>query len=221
MRGSDGSGAGGSPPVTRTQLGGQKRGRAHEQLRRLADCIDRGLGQVAEVLPQVRKYVDDVRAVAATLEPSGGNAQREAQFTRLRERLQASKDPIHHKMARLMSRFQPGLFAGGEAIDLPPDNLDLERWFRQPKSHARRIHGRQHAGVRLVQEGPTLVLALEAHLQHPNPYTAAELRPYRDAPMPLCQEQALHRRAIMRRARSGKNRPILLTELEQRYRNSS
>jgi hypothetical protein len=134
--------------------------------------------------------VDDVRAVAATLERSGGNAQRETQFTTLRERLQASKDPIHHKMARLMTRFQPGLFAGGEALDLPPDNLDLERWFRQPKSHARRIHGRQHAGVRLVQEGPTLVLALDAHLQHPNPYTAAELRPYRDAPMPLCQEQA-------------------------------
>ena len=164
----------------------------------------------------------DVRAVAATLEPSGGGCtQRETQFTTLQERLQASEDPIHHKMARLMTRFQPGLFAGGEALDLPPDNLDLERWFRQPKSHARRIHGRQHAGVRLVQEGPTLVLALDAHLQHPNPYTAAELRPYRDAPMPLCQEQALHRRAIMRRARSGKNRPILLTELEQRYLDSS
>jgi hypothetical protein len=25
-----------------------------------------------------------------------------------------------------------------------------ERWFRQPKRHERRIHGRRHAGVRLV-----------------------------------------------------------------------
>jgi hypothetical protein len=166
--------------------------------------------------------VDDVHAVAATLEPSGGGStHRETQFATLQERLQASEDPIHRQMARLMTRFQPGLFAGGEALDLPSDNLDLERWFRQPKGHARRIHGRQHAGVRLVQEGPTLVLALDAHLQHPAPYTAAELRPYRDAPMPPCQEQALHRRTIMRRARSGKNRPVLLTQLEQRYLDSS
>jgi hypothetical protein len=166
--------------------------------------------------------VDDVQAVAATLEPSGsGSAQRETQFATLRDRLQGSADPVHRQMARLMTRFQPGLFAGGEALDLPPDNLDLERWFRQPKGHARRIHGRQHAGVRLVQEGPTLVLALDAHLQHPAPFTAAELRPYRDAPMPIGQQQALHRRTIIRRARSRKNRAVLLAELEQRYLDSS
>ena len=33
------------------------------------------------------------------------------------------------------------------------DNLDLERWFRLPKSHERRIHGRRHAGIWIVQDG--------------------------------------------------------------------
>jgi hypothetical protein len=99
----------------------------------LAGCIDRGLSHIEDALSQVRNYVDEVRAVAATLDPSrGGSAQRETQFTVLRERLQGSQDPIHAQMAGVMTSFQPGLFAGGEVLDLPQDNLDLERWFRHP-----------------------------------------------------------------------------------------
>jgi hypothetical protein len=60
-------------------------------------------------------------------------------------------------MGRVMASFAPGLFVGGDEADLPQDNLNLERWFRQPKGHERRIHGHQYAGVRLVQEGPTLL----------------------------------------------------------------
>ena len=41
---------------------------------------------------------------------------------------------------------------------------------------------------------------------------------YRTAPEPLCQKQALHRRKIMRKARSKKKRPLLLADLERRYR---
>src|SRR5262245_7155239 len=96
-------------------------------------------------------------------------------------------------------------------------NRDLERWFRQPKGHERRIHGHRHAGVRIVQEGPTLLLALDAHLAHPGPFTGADLRPYRHCPAPACQRQALHRRTMMRQARATKQRPGLLAELERRY----
>ncbi|SRR6266852_4544842 len=82
---------------------------------------------------------------------------------------------VHH----LMASFAPGLFVGGEEADLPKDNLDLERWFRQPKGHERRMYGHRHAGVRLIQEGPTLLLALDAHIAHPEPFTASDLWPYR------------------------------------------
>jgi hypothetical protein len=120
-----------------------------------------------------------------------------------------------------MGSFAPGLFAGGDLLDLPQDNLDLERWFRNPKGHERRIHGHAHAGVRIVQEGPTLLLALDAHGRHPGPFTPAELRPYRQATAPPCRQEAIHRRKIMRRARSTKKRSLLLSELERRYRNTS
>jgi hypothetical protein len=124
-------------------------------------------------------------------------------------------------MARVMIGFLAGLFVGGVPFEAIRDNLELERWFRLPKSHERRIHGRRHAGVRIVQEGPTLLLALDAHVAHPEPFTAEELLPYRTARLPVCQRQALRRRKVMRKARSKKKRPLLLAELERRYRETA
>jgi hypothetical protein len=121
-------------------------------------------------------------------------------------------------MATLMISFLAGLFVGEGKFEEIKDNLDLERWFRLPKSHERRIHGHRHAGVRIVQDGPTLVLALDAHVAHPGLFTADDLLPYRAAREPPCQREALNRRKVMRKARSKKKRPILLAELERRYR---
>lgn len=123
-------------------------------------------------------------------------------------------------MALLMTSFLGGLFVGDGKWEQIKDNLDLERWFRLPKSHERRIHGHRHAGVRIVQDGPTLVLALDAHLAHPGLFTVGELLPYRTAREPPCQVEALKRRKVMRKARSKKKRPILLAELERRYRHA-
>ena len=68
---------------------------------------------------------------------------------------------------------------------------------------------------------PTLVLALDAHAAHPGPFTVEDLLPYRTAREPRCQAEARARRTIMRRARSKKSRPLLLAELERRYREAS
>jgi hypothetical protein len=85
--------------------------------------------------------VADVWAIQATLAPDGGTgAERQAQFQVLQEQFQQSHDPIRHHMGRVMASFAPGLFVGEEEADMPQDNLDLERWFRQPKGHERRIH---------------------------------------------------------------------------------
>jgi hypothetical protein len=121
-------------------------------------------------------------------------------------------------MARVMISFLAGLFVGEGQFEPIRDNLDLERWFRLPKSHERRIHGRRHAGIRLVLEGPTLMPALDAHAAHPGPFTVEDLLPYRAAREPPCQAQARNRRTIMREARSKKQRPLLLADLERRYR---
>ena len=136
------------------------------------------------------------------------------------DRFERGEDPIRRKMAGVMISFLAGLFVGEGEFEEIKDNLDLERWFRLPKSHERRIHGHRHAGVRIVQEGPTLVPASDAHVAHPGPFTETDLLPYRTAREPPSPERAMGRRKIMRKARSAKNRPLLLADLEQRYRES-
>ena len=169
----------------------------------------------------IRDYVNDIAGVATTLEPGGEVcADRQARFEALIDHFRHTGDPVHKQMAQVMVSFLAGLFVGEGLYEEIKDNLDLERWFRLPKSHERRIHGHRHAGIRLVLEGPTLVPALDAHAFHPEPFTVDELLPYCLAQEPPSQRQALERRKIMRKARSQKNRPILLADLEQRYRES-
>jgi hypothetical protein len=187
----------------------------------LADCIDRGLDEVQAEQEKIREYVEDIKEVAATLESGEETcADRQAKFEQLIDQFQRTEDPIRLHMATVMVSFLAGLFVGEGKFEDIKDNLDLERWFRLPKSHERRIHGHRHAGVRIVQDGPTLILALDAHAAHPGPFTAEELLPYRTAREPPCQRDAVNRRKIMRKARSKKKRSILLAELERRYRES-
>jgi hypothetical protein len=202
----------------RRNLDANQGGCAERDLGRLARCIDRGLEAVRNEQETIRPYVADIQQVAETLEPSGGDrTRREAHFLELSAEFESRDDPIHQHMAQLMNSFQPGLFAGPEGADAVQDNLELERWFRLPKGHERRIHGHRHAGVRIVQEGPTMMLALDAHLGHPGPFGIEDLLPYRGARVPESQRQAVHRRKIMRKARSKTKRHQLLAELERRY----
>jgi len=167
---------------------------------------------------QVAGYVATIGKVDALLDPGTGRcAKRRRLYGALERALLQDEDTICQQMGRVMASFQPGLFAGGGRGDWPRDNLDLERWFRLPKGHERRIHGRCHAGVRIVQEGVTMMLALDAHRHHPHPFTEVELRPYRDAEVPDSQKEVIHRRKVMRAARSTTKRARLLRELEKRY----
>jgi len=152
------------------------------------------------------------------LDPSQGSVkQRKRRFHTLKRRLKRSQDAVRMQMAVVMVGFVAGLFAGPEVDQEIRDNLDLERWFRLPKGHERRIHGRKHTGVRLVQEGATLMPVLDAHKGREEPFQAEELLGYEDAQPSEQEQEAMHRRKVMRRARSTKQRPVLLAELERRY----
>jgi hypothetical protein len=187
-------------------------------LKQLVACIDKGLAQTKTTLDEVADDVAELRLVYSTLDPDTGSTRsRRADFDEIASGFRATPSPLHNHMAGVMERFAPGLFVDCGRCNLPSDNLDLERWFRLPKGHQRRIHGHAHAGVRLVHEGPTLLITLDAHRRHPNMFAADELIPNRDAIPPPCQRDAESRRKIMRRARSRKQRPILLTDLEHRY----
>ena len=167
---------------------------------------------------RVAGYVATIREVDGTLDPANGRcAKRQRVYGALQRELLNDEDLIRQQMGRVIASFQAGLFAGGGRGDWPRDNLDLERWFRLPKGHERRIHGRCHAGVRIVQEGATMMLALDAHRRHPLPFTEEELRPYRAAEVPDSQKEVIHRRKVMRAARSTTKRSGLLRKLEERY----
>ena len=184
----------------------------------MAACIDKGLDLVQPEQEAIRRPVATIQEVAATLDlTTGRSAVRQDAYDAIRARLDGDGDPVHEHMANLMDSFRTGLFAGGDDLALVQDNLDLERWFRVAKGHERRIHGHRHAGVRVVQEGATMVHALDAHQSHPDEFQVDDLLPYRSAHEPTCQRQAVHRRRIMRKARSKTKRPKLLEELERRY----
>jgi hypothetical protein len=100
-------------------------------------------------------------------------------------------------MSKIMLSFEPGLFVGSDDLELPADNLDLERWFKEPKGHERKIHGRRHSGVRIVHEGPTLLPALDAHLELTKPLTYQDLLPYALAKPPESQIRSVERHQVM------------------------
>jgi len=186
-----------------------KEGPAHGQLEQLAKCIDKGLEEVKGELQEVKEQVKEIQRVAETLDAEKGKVEeRKEKFETLQTEYAEKEDEFHDGMATMMAAWMAGLFlplplAPGEQA--PVDNLDLERWFRLPKGHERRIHGHKHAGVRIVQEGPTLVLTLDAHQEQDGPFTAEDLLPYRHAQPPQDQLEAMQRRKVMRKARSKKN----------------
>ena len=188
-------------------------------LGRLVGCIDRGVGLVERSLAEIRDHAAILAKVQNCLDPLSERSvdARKHAFTRLACSLESSDDPVRLHIGKTMKSFSPGLFVGSDISGIPADNLDLERAFKHPKRHRRRIHGRAHAGSGLVQGGPTLLLALDAHLRHPAPFVARELIPYHEATPPQCQRDALQRRTIMRKARSTKRRAELLASLEDRY----
>jgi hypothetical protein len=133
-------------------------------------------------------------------------ANRESQFMAKIDEFKSSPgDKIYSHFAKVMASFQVGLFAGPEIGLYPRDNLELERWFRLPKSHERRIHGHHHAGIRIVREGPTLIPTLDAHANHPGVFTREELAPFEMATAPPSQLESQQRHGIMRKSRSQKN----------------
>src|SRR5262249_15956213 len=180
----------------RRNLALNKPGPAHGQLERLAGCIARGLACVKQEQEEVRQQVAEIAKVAATLtEETGTRKERRRAYEKLQQEDQAQGGAFYGHLGRLMLGWLCGLFVRPRARKREKglqDNLDLERWFRKPKRHERRIHGRRHAGVRIVQEGPTLILVLDAHEAHPGPFTAGELVPYCPTAEPLGHQGSLH-----------------------------
>ena len=185
-----------------------KAGPALDLLSRLKGFIDRGVADQQESFLPVRQYTRQVRYVMNLLTSGGGLplAKRRSRFAaKVREFQRRADDETYAHFAKVMTSFRPGLFVRTKTAVYPRDNLALERWFRCPKSHERRIHGHCHAGVRIVRDGPTLVPTLDAHVSHPGVFSREDLFPFRLASPPSSQLASRQRHAIMRQSRSQKN----------------
>ncbi len=179
-------------------------------LDRLKGFIDRGVAEQQDTFSRVRAYTAQVREVVdiLTAEDGASLTDREPFFeAKIAEFQSFPDDKTYNDMAKIMTSFQVGLFAGAELTAYPHDNLDLERWFRLPKSHERRIHGHHHAGIRIVREGATLIPTLDAHAQHPGVFTEEELAGFATATAPDSQLASQQRHGVMKKARSKKAKP--------------
>lgn len=185
-----------------------KIGPAFSLLDRLKGFIDRGVADQQDAFSRVRSYTAEVREVMDIMNVEDGSSlvEREPLFTaKIAEFQSIANDCIYAAMAKVMTSFQVGLFAGAELMEYPRDNLDLERWFRAPKAHERRIHGHHHAGIRIVREGPTLIPTLDAHAQHQGVFTHEDLSQFATATAPPSQVASQQRHGVMRKGRSKKN----------------
>ena len=188
-----------------------KVGPAFSLLNRLQGFIDRGVTDQQDAFSRVLAYTAHVREVMDLMNVEDGSslADREPLFTAKIAELQAiGNDEVYVAMAKVMTSFQVGLFAGADQTEHPRDNLDLERWFRLPKSHERRVHGHHHAGIRIVREGPTLIPTLDAHARHPGIFKREDLSQFATATAPPSQLASEQRHGIMKKARSKKNDPF-------------
>ena len=181
------------------------------KLNRLNNCIKQGLLIYQQDKAEIVKYTEIVAKVMNTLNPGTGKAsQRVEQFIKIQTQLRSCsvKKQIAKHMSLIMKSFGCGLFVGSDDSEIPDDNLDLERWFKKPKGHERRIHGRKHTGTRLVCEGPTLLPALDAHLSRKKPFSYSELLLYVGAEIPESQRKSMERNRIMKKASSKKKESL-------------
>lgn len=187
----------------------QKKTTISSKLERLNACIKRGLSIYDQDKAEIVEYVKEIKRVFNTLDSGKGTLKKRlSKFRKLKFQFANADDLLKKHMSTIMHSFEPGLFVGSDDLEIPGDNLDLERWFKKPKGHERRIHGRKHTGVRIVHEGPTLLLTLDAHLSRTGPFTYQDLLPYVAAEPPESQTISVERNRIMVKASSKKKDPI-------------
>ena len=87
---------------------------------------------------RVRQYTRQVRYVMKLLtnEDRLPLPKRKSRFAEKLDEFQHREDDgVDVHLAKVMASFRPGLFVRAKFAAYPRDNLDLERWFRCPKSH--------------------------------------------------------------------------------------
>ena len=100
---------------------------SHAHTSRLAGCVDRGFEATADDFKHIRRGVKQVKVVEKTLDPEEGNSkEREEAFDALREDFSGKQDAVSQHMAKVMESFKPGLFSGGDDVDIPDYSAQIK-----------------------------------------------------------------------------------------------
>ena len=192
-----------------------------QALKRLQTLLARGLGETADVWPDIRRAYQWVHHTAHIL---CNEAQLKA--TAIRRRLggllgamtchqtaAGTLAPALEHFRKVTRSYWPGLFACYSVPDLPRTNNDLEQFFGAYRYHERRATGRKGASPGLVLSGSVrLVAAMASRLRS---FSAADLVPENvRAWQTLHQEQARRRRQRTLRRRFRCDPPSYLAQLE-------
>ncbi len=111
-------------------------------LQRLHGYIQRGLDRYDEDRIRIARPLGAVLVAWRLLHPKDGRRQPcRPMFHRFAEHFQDADEPSIHHIGATMLSFEDGLFSGGDDLDLPDDNLDLERWIKGPKAGQSRYIG--------------------------------------------------------------------------------
>ena len=115
--------------------------------------------------------------------------------------------------------FLAGLFVGEGKFEEIRDNLDLGAMVSLTQESRAADSRSSPRGDSYRPRRADISASPWTHtLRIPGHSPSEDLLPYRTAREPPCQQEALNRRKIMRKARSKKKRPFLLADLERRYR---
>ena len=141
-----------------------------------------------EPVDAVALQVERLRANHNALGPTTGtSATRRRRFNALAAKLRTSRDPAEHPMACLMGSFCPGLFAAGDDLDFPLDDLALER--AGPYLSVRREITRRSAAA-----ASPLAALLVAHI----PLVCSLLAPCERGASTPEHDQVISRRTLIR-----------------------
>jgi len=152
-----------------------RRGELPKELSRLRGLLRKGLGETAQMWPEVRASFKWVHQAARVLGRTEGLSGRQVKFrlrcllgkmkkegVRLTQQGQKGQAERLETFVKVSKSYEPGLFHCYDVEDLPRTNNDLEQFFGSYRYHERRTTGRKGAAPALVVRGAVRIVAAVA-----------------------------------------------------------
>lgn len=192
-------------------------------MKRLKQCLQRGLSETAGLWPGVQEgfgYIHQAAHILANHDQADAATLR-CQYRQLIQAIQGAAPnapqqlrPSLEHFLRVSASYEPGLFHCYDVAGLPRTNNALEQLFGSTRYHERRCTGRKVASPGLVLRGSVRIIAGVGTRQRA--YTAQDLAPTDPAGWRELRRQLQARRHTrILRCRFRRDPVAFLTQLEE------